>query len=343
MSRKGYVVFAAGLIAVACAASAQEPQNPAPTAPAHSPVAQAQAQAEADRTEAWRQAITEMLPLSAPETKEFRDAYLQQERAAAPRVAPKGAFSEAVPVSLAPGAQSPMVTLMHGYVTAIEVVDRTGQPWPILMARSGDSEAVEVIAVGAERGEAVAADAGAPDAGVSVPSSVARRDGSGQANVITISPLKMFRATNLLLVLQDESRPVSLVLVPTEATKTTALQDRITLLVDAAGPFAAAPVVGAYDRLDAGEDLRRTLVGQTPVDGAVEILTSLPPGMRAWISDATLWLRTRLQIVSPAPEATIAMGDMRAYRLPYLPSVVLLKDGRLSQIAIRPDLPGGAP
>lgn len=317
------------------------PENrvqPAPTAEAAEPpqpsVQEQSAKAAAvERTQAWKRALEELLPNSPSDIREYHEKSVEEAKAAAPRVAPMEALSQAIPVSLQPGGRSPKLRILHGFVMAIEVLDNSGQPWPITSAHTGDKDAFEVVIAGSENGAAIATD-GDRGSGTQAPRGVVKQ-GDGQGNVVTITALKRFQPSNLILILQGESRPISVILVPTEATEKIDLEDRVTLLVDGNGPLAKPQAVASYDRLDVGDDLRRALVGSEPKDGASEILTTLPPGMRAWADGTTLWLRTPEQVISPAPQAAVSMGNMRAYRLPYLPTIVLLNDGHLLPVEIR--------
>jgi len=292
--------------------------------------------------EAWKAALISALPLSPPEIEAAKSQQRDVEQASRPRDAPAQAASSAVAVSMQPGAKSPRITLLHGYVTAIEVLDSTGQPWPIVSAIQGDPKAVSVVVEGVnntQQAQAVPAQGlidgtVAPLSGIAVASEPMAVTG----NVLTVNPIGRFSATNLIVVLVGASRPISVVLIPIEATPTTVLQDRVTLLVDGFGPAARPEPVRRYDQLDAGEDLRRVLVGQPPTAGAREILSGLPDGFRAWRNDdRQLWVRTSERVVSPAPLSAVLMGDMRAYWLPWMPAVVVSSNGRLHQIDLPAD------
>lgn len=293
----------------------------------------AKATAEEERKEIWRQTLEQLIPNSPGEVREFKERSNEEAKASAPRVAPQEAQSQAIAVSLLPGGRSPKLTLLHGFVMAIEVLDATGQPWPIVAARTGDKEAFDVKIAGDEEGTAVATPGDRTNT-ATAPKGVVLPGGSGRGNVVTINALKMFQPSNLILILQGESRPISMILVPTEATEKSDLQDRITLLVDGSGPLAKPQAVASFDRLDVGDDLRRAIVGNVPKEGTPEILAPLPPGMRAWTDNKTLWLRTPAQVISPAPQAAVSMGNMRAYRLPYLSTVVVLENGHLTPVVI---------
>ncbi len=296
-----------------------------------------------ERADAWKEALEESLGLTPEEVEAYKSGKTALEAAGKPRETPAVAESAAVTVSMQPGATSPKVTLLHGFVTAIEILDTTGQPWPVVSVTQGDPSAVDVKVQGAAQSLTRSATP-PPTFGVVVPGGSieeaapsATNTGplpSSAGNVITINPLRKFSATNIVVVLAGASRPISLLLTPIEATATTPLQDRITLLVDGEGPHARVEPVRSYADLDAGPDLRNILVGQPPTAEAVEILSALPNGVRAWRDGSVLWVRTPDRVISPAPMAHVAMGNMRAYRMTYLPVIVIAKGGRTEQFSV---------
>lgn len=285
------LAIAAGIGAFAAGAAAQDSQQSA-VDPVDPKVEEA----------AWQDALREMLPMSPEQIRELRGRETEVQRASKSREAPGVALSEAVQVSMEPGGRSPVVTLFHGFVSAIEVLDATGQPWPVVEARQGDDKAIIVSVVG---------------------------DESGPGNVITVAPSEKFTATNLILVLQDASRPVSLILKAEEATAQSELRDRVTLIMGGSGPNAQVIAARGFDHLDADEALRNVLVGQSPTTGGTEIIGGLPPGMRVWRDGNMMWLRTRDTLISPAPDRSSAMGDVRAFRAPFMPVIVISQNGAL--------------
>lgn len=324
--------------APAAAAMPATPAAPKANAPTVDEAAKAaKARADKEDKEVWSEAVSDLLPITPDEVKELKSRQRQVQEAAKPREAPARAISNAIPVSMQPGASSPRVQLMHGFVTAIEVLDETGKPWPIVSVRQGDPKAVSVEIEGAAQGAVAVASSAGPIAPGTKPISgvvVDSRQALPTANVVTVNPTSPFASTNLMLVLAGASRPISVVLISTESNAQAELSDRVTLLVAGAGPYAAPEVATNYDHLDAGEDLRNALVGRPPTKESAEILTDLPNGMRAWRADGILWVRTSERIISPAPQASVAMGELRAYRLPYLPVIVAARQGKMTEVSL---------
>lgn len=348
LMRKMVVACACALVYV-CTGIARAEEAPSPevqmnTQQPSGPAAPAVDPAE-ERADAWKEALEESLGLTPEEVSAYKSGKTALEAAGKPRETPAVAESAAVTVSMQPGAASPKVTLLHGFVTAIEILDATGQPWPVVSVTQGDPTAVDVKVQGAAQSFTRPASApSTPTFGVVVPGAAVDEDvanvtapapmPSSAGNVITVNPLTKFSATNIVVVLAGASRPISLLLTPIEATPETPLQDRITLLVDGEGPNARIEPVRSYADLDAGPDLRNVLVGQPPTASAVEIIAELPSGVRAWRDGGVLWVRTPDRVISPAPMAHVAMGNMRAYRMTYLPVIVVAKGGRTEQFSV---------
>lgn len=275
--------------------------------------------------------LQELIGVTPEQVRGYREAQTKVERAAAPRATVQSASSDVISVDLTPGSTAPHIVLMHGYVTAIEILDETGQPWPIVSQRIGDPAAVDAYIEGA-----IVATAPSDQAeGAIAPGVATSSEQNSFGNVITVNPLVKFTSTNLIVVLQGLSRPIAMVLSADEPSKTTSMVDRMTLLVGGSGPMARAEVIRDYSGVDAGDDLRRVLIGQSPTADAAEVLADLPRGMRAWLDGSELWVRTTSRILSPAPTASVAMGELRAYRLPYLPVIVLTgSSGRLENVSV---------
>jgi len=291
------------------------------TSPAAAAAAAASVQPTVAAT-AWIEALQSQFPVSPEQVTELRKKDTDLTQAAMSRATPAQARSDVIQVSLEPGATSPVIELLHGFATSIEVLDATGQPWPVALPTIGDSEAFSVQVVGAGLAQEVA-----QTEGVVSPAAI--------GSVITLAPLRKFAATNLIIVLQNQSRPISLILKAVEATPTTEFRDRVTISVQGTGPYARAVSSRGYEHLDAGEDLRSVLIGRAPRASATEILSDLPTGMRAWRDGATLWVRTQETLISPAHEASVAGGEHRAYRLRYLPVIVMSRAGELREINLQ--------
>lgn len=290
------------------------------------PSPSAAGQAENTAAAGWMEALKVSFPVTPEQVKELRAQDTAVSEAAMSRATPAEARSDIITVSLEPGAKSPVIELLHGFATSIEVLDVTGQPWPVSVPTIGDAEAFSVNVVAANLSEDVA------QANVASPGAI--------GSVITLAPLRRFAATNLIVVLQNQSRPISVVLKAVEPTATTEFSDRVTIVVQGLGPYARRVAARGYDHLDAADDLRAALVGRPPRADAKEILgADLPSGIRAWRAGSTLWLRSEHTLISPAHEASVAGGVHRAYRLRYLPVVVMSDAGTLKEINLQEAAP----
>lgn len=271
---------------------------------------------------AWLEALQSSFPLTPEQIQKLREEDSAASQAAMSRPTPAAARSDVLAVDLSPGAESPIIELLHGFATSIEVLDASGKPWPVANFTVGDDSAFKVELVGA----ALASDVAQSD--VDTPAAI--------GSVLTLTAKRRFAATNLIVVLQNQSRPISVVLRAAEPTATAQLRDRVTLSVQALGPYAQSFAAKTFEHLDAGEDVRAALMGQAPRADARELLgAELPPGTRAWRSGQTLWLRTEHTLISPAHEASVSGGVHRAYRLRYLPVVVLSDLGSLKEVHLQ--------
>lgn len=245
--------------------------------------------------------IERAMPLSPEEVRVLRDL-LEQQQQAAHKAPPKSARMASVTVDLEPGAQSPMLKLVHGFVSAIEILDVTGAPWPITTTAVGDPRALNLVATEA-----------AP-------------------NVITLTPQTPFASTNVVLTLEGRSTPVALVVQATSPDRVPELTDRIALIVRGHGPNAIAPVTEAPLPRES-QALQLVLDGIAPPEA--ERLDVSVLDVTAYRRGATLFLRSRHALISPAA-TTILHGahETRAYELAYTPVILMLADGAPQQVRL---------
>lgn len=254
-------------------------------------------------TEDFNVTVDSMMPLSPVEIRQLREIVEGKQEAISEIKAPKTTTLKSVPVSLEPGAATPTINLLPNHAIAIEIVDGSGQPWPITSHIVGDKDRfhVEVPEV-------------------------------GSLNIITISPQTTFGRTNLLLTLANESTPISITLKADIDIEH--YHDRLTLLVQGKGPNASLPV---FMQQTAVEDplLLGVLDGIKPANSNnLKASTSLIKG--AWRLDQTMWIRGDFVLVSPAPQAQVSgSGGIMAYQLNYTPVILAYtRDGKTLQIQL---------
>jgi len=273
---------------------------------------------------------------------------------------PKALVSRTVSVSLSPGAGSPSVQIPHNYVVVLEFLDNAGAPWPIRKVLSGSKEAFQVeqgVTDQPAASVAVAAPAPAPatptapapqvfgrspakpdlDAGQPEVAMAAPPDGS---NILLISALSPYAASNVAILMQGSSTPISIALHAVEPSAKESYTDRYTLLLDGFGPYA--PPLRSTGPADTLSDVVAVLANQPPAGAALvaaqwpgkpsATMTGAP---RIWRKGSTLWLRTQDTLLSPAPTAKVSRGEWTAYRLNYLPLLLLSREGQTYQVQVR--------
>lgn len=277
----------------------------------------------------------------------------QQER-------PKALVSRTVAVSLSPGASSPTVPIPHNYVVVLEFLDNSGSPWPIRKVLTGSKDAF-LVEQGVSAQDAAPTPPPAPPAAAAptyepaAPQNFAKTpadatvetveapaptppDGS---NILLISALAPYAASNVAVLLQGASSPISFAIHAVEPSAKEAYTDRYTMLLDGFGPYAP-PLRDSSGPADTLGDVVAVLANQPPREGANLVVAQWPGttgtltgAPRIWRDGGTLWLRTQDTLLSPAPTAKVSRGDWKAYRLNYLPVLLLSRDGRTYQVTVR--------
>jgi hypothetical protein len=279
----------------------------------------------------------------------------QQER-------PQALQSRAISVSLSPGAQSPEVAVPHNYVVTLEFLDNAGAPWPIRKVLVGSADAFVVEQGVSSEGTAPPQPAVASTA--SAPAPIPRSEmqtfpASGDrtaepvapaqlitpppdgSNILLVSAKAPYAASNVAVLLQGTSTPISIALAAVEPSAKQAYTDRYTMLLDGFGPYAP-PIRDYSGPADTLGDVVAVLANQAPEEGATIAIadglgsgTAITGAPRIWRKGNTLWLRTQDTLLSPAPTAKVSRGDWTAYRLPYLPVILLSREGNTYQVRVR--------
>lgn len=248
--------------------------------------------------------------LKPEQIREVKKEFRERLREEVPNDPPTKAVSTLISASFLPGAQAPSITLHHGYVTSIDLVDSTGQPWPAYSPTIGDEQAVQIEGV--------------------------LKEEKTDSSVVVLKPGVRYANTNLILPLRGAPRPITLLLRNDDPKADAAVYDRITIIIEGRGPNASpAPLANAL--VAPQDDLRAVLLGQKPSKTAYRGDVGLDQ-TTAWIDGdgKTMWVRTTLELISPAPLAQLQLGELRAYRSASLPRIVLRgSDGLLETVNVR--------
>lgn len=252
------------------------------------------------REEAFENALSTFLPLSPDQILQLRERLDEQQFAVSHEFIQRLPTTRSIDVSLAPGAQPPVINLQADTVTTLNFIDVTGAPWPVAATVVGNPGSFSV---------------NAPIEG---------------GNIVTISALGAYSRGNMAISLLDLATPI---VVQFQAGN--ALADyRVDMRVGDRGPRADSPINFLSPPPVVGDELLSGFLDGVAPDGARSLQVAGGPA-RAWLFDGHLYLRTPMTLLSPAWEssATGAAG-MRVYRLPETPVLLASDQGRLVNISL---------
>lgn len=247
--------------------------------------------------QAFNKVVTQLLPMSTDQIARLKEAFNDaQKAAAAPVGVPPKPTSSSVIVDLAPQATPPVIRLQAGYITSMVFLDSTGQPWPIAAYSLGDPTAFNI-----------------------------QWDRKG--NTLLVQSVTFYKRTNLAVILKGLNTPVMITLLPGQE----AVDYRVDLRVPGLGPNA----MYAQSSLPGGASpvLLDVLNGVPPRDS--KTLKVLGGDCQAWYVNKTLYLRTNLDVISPAWKSIMTSIDgMHAYELQPAPVILVLEHGKDKTITL---------
>ena len=264
---------------------------------------QAQAQIEAQAAKekhdhnvmSFENASDALLPLSPDQVRDFMHHFETVQNAALPPFEgqPKGQVRIAT-LSLDPGIEPPELNLSPGYVTTINMVDATGEPWPILDVGVGGNFEVSPTAAG--------------------------------SHVVRVMPLTRVARGNLSILLKDLPTPVIFKLSSGGATVDLRYDARIGKM----GP-GAKPSLIARQQLEAGNETIMLLLANAPPTGAKRLkVGGLDSRSMAWALDGHVFVRTPLTLLSPAWDASASSADgMTVYEIGDAPVLLMSENGAM--------------
>lgn len=245
----------------------------------------------------FQMGVEAAMPLSPSEVRELRRRLDALQKAASDLPHPPSSQTGSVAVSLDPGSTPAVIRPFFGVSTSLVLVDSTGAPWPVENFVVGNKALFQVE----------------------------RLDG-GTGSSFVISPLQAHGQSNLILKLAGIPTPVVLNLVLGQKVHDARIEARI----QGRGPNAIVSSASLAPGVDSR--LLGVLDGVPP--GGRELVVRASDGRaagasRAWMApDGKLWLRTGLNIVSPAPLSFVSSSDgMRVYRLNPSSKVLAMLDG----------------
>lgn len=241
---------------------------------------QAQLDAERQRREeehnvkSYNRAASGLLPLSTDQVRDFMHKLEQtQDASQTPFAGPPKGEVRISTLSLDPGVSPPQINLAAGYVTTINMVDATGEPWPILDVGVGGNFEVSPTTAG--------------------------------SHVVRVMPLSRVAAGNISVLLKDLPTPVIFRLTAGGPTVDMRYDARIGKM----GPGAKAPLI-QRPRLEAGsESMMLILENAPPTDAKSMKVSGVDARTKAWLLGDHVMVRTPLTLLSPAWNASVSSGD----------------------------------
>ncbi len=260
--------------------------------------AEEQLQREEDHNrKSYKRASQGLLPLSPDQVRDFmRKLETTQESAIPPHTgSPKGEV-KVVGVSLDPGGEPAQINLAAGYITTIDIIDITGEPWPILDVGVGGNFEVTPTQAG--------------------------------SHVVRVVPLTRFGTGNLSILLKGLSTPIIFRLSSGGPT----FHMRFDARVPSLGPNAKTPLIDHRRKGPVAGDavLSMILENAPPPDAKRLKVGGVDARTMAWQIGESVYVRTPLALLSPAWNASASSADgMTAYEIGNAPVLLMSDNGAM--------------
>ncbi len=245
--------------------------------------------------------LEEMFPANPEQLRNVQDRQRELDNAIHQRAAP-AALTGIIPVSTRPGAQPVEVLVAPYHTSSLNVIDATGQPWPISAVMYGNGSDYQIAQV----------------------------DAHAFANIVRIDARREVGSTNLNLSLVDLPTTLTVTLV----NSADRYHPSPILQIDREGPQAQPLPVVTATGVEDDALLKNILLGIAP-DG-YRRLASSDAAVEAWRHDGSLYLRTRYQPLSPLPRGVHhGPAGYAAYRLNDMPVLVMTtRDGHEKRVTL---------
>lgn len=240
---------------------------------------------------AFDSAVNQMVPLTPDQITKLHEVFdaTQYALTTQPGVPAKPTTSSII-VNLSPKATPPVIRLSAGYITSLVFMDSTGQPWPIDSYSIGNPGAFNI-----------------------------QWDKKG--NTLLMQAQSFYKTSNLAVILKDLNTPVMITLLTGQG----AVDYRVDIRVPGFGPNAMFIQNGLPD---SANPILLDILNGIPPKGSKALKIS--GGVcEAWILNNKLYLRTTLDVISPAWQAVMSSIDgTHAYELQPAPVILALQHGK---------------
>jgi intracellular multiplication protein IcmK len=243
--------------------------------------------------------LKQNMPLTPDQVVRLRQQIDTAQRAAAvPANIPPKPVSTTLMVNLAPGTTPPAVRLSQGYVSSLVFVDSTGSPWPIATFDIGNPKALNI-------------------------------QWDGKSNILLLQAISPYSNGDIVVRLVGLPTPVTLQLVAGQRV----VDYRVDIHVSGLGPNTKELPIGTRLPNSANQLLLSVLDGVAPPGS--KSLNVIGADAQAWLMGETLYLRTRLTLLSPGWMGKMVSPDgMQAYELPRTSSILVSRYGEPAELKI---------
>jgi len=241
--------------------------------------------------EAFSGVVSQMLPMTPEQIGRLRSIFNESQKAASlPVGIPPRPITSSVLVNLSPQATPPVIRLGAGYISSLVFMDSTGQSWPIQSYSIGDPSAFNI-----------------------------QWDKKG--NTLLIQASSFYKRSNLAVILSGLDTPVMLTLLSGQEV----IDYRVDLRVPGLGPNAVFVQNGLPD---SANPILLDVLNGVPPKGSKTLNVS-GGECQAWILNNRLFLRTSLDVISPAWKSVMSSADgTHAYELQPAPVILALQRGK---------------
>lgn len=241
---------------------------------------------------AFEALLEEMFPTTPEQLKKIQEKEKAHNNVLYDNKAPKS-LTEIIQVDTRPGAEPVAIYVAPFHTSTLNIIDSTGQPWPVSTVMYGNKADYEVTKV----------------------------DGHKYANMVRIDPTREVGTTNINLSLAD--LPTSITI--TMKNNTDKYHPSPVLQIDKEGPQAKPLPVFSVDNVNSDAVLKNIVLGAAP--DTFEALETSDENVEAWRSEDSLYIRTTYRPSSPLPRGIHhGPSDYAAYRMNDMPILVMTTD-----------------
>lgn len=235
--------------------------------------------------------VNQLLPMTPEQIAKLREIFNENQKAAVtPAGVPPRPATTLLMVDLTPSATPPVIRLGAGYITSLVFLDSTGQPWPIEAFSIGDPSAFNI-----------------------------QWDKKG--NTLLVQAMSYYKRSNMAVILRGSNTPVMLTFLSGQE----AVDYRVDLRVPGMGPNALFVQSGLPE---SANPLLLDVLNGIPPKGS-RTLRVVGGDAQAWLLDKKLYVRTSLDIISPAWKSFMGSVDgTHAYELQVAPVILALQHGK---------------